>query len=1020
MTKLYLYVCRYLTVLLLCGATTAFAQSTVSGKVTSSDDGSALPGVNILEKGTSNGTVSDSDGNFTISVGANATLILSFVGFTSQEVAVGSQTSLDVKLISDVKALSEVVVVGYGSQDKKEITGAVVSLDTKDFNKGLVNDPTQLLQGKVAGLSIYNKGGDPNSSPVIRLRGISTIGSNGAPLVVVDGVLGATLDNIDPNDIATINVLKDGSAAAIYGSRGSSGVILVTTKRGAKKGGIGVTYNSSVSAQSIFRSVPVMSPDQYVAAGGNDLGSKTNWQDLVTQTGVSSVNNLAISGGNENTTFRMSTNLRNANGILKNSGFDQTNSRANLTHTALEGRLKADLNMSFTTRNSDFSFNEALRYAALYNPTAPVYFKNPDGSNSSNYYQAVLFDNYNPVAILNQNSSTGVRKNLNYGIKLDYQLIKGLTVTLNYGKQYTDVNNYAYFASNSLWRGYNSHGLAKRFVSDQYFTLLEGYATYVKNFNKLDLSVTGGYSYQEDQYKDMNVNVGNFPNDLLGANALQNSGNLVTGVTGAGGNNSAVNSSATPVNKIIAFFGRVNLQYDKGIYLNASVRKEGSTKLGVNDKWGVFPAVGAGVDLNQYLQLPKVSQLKLRVGYGVTGSLPGGSGYSQNNFVYTSNGGGAINQNPGSGAYSPNPDLKWETKTEINGGVDFGVFGGKLTGSLDVYSRTIKDFVLLSPVSTTISPSGLQYKNLGSVNTPGVELTLNYNQIEFGDLKWTPGIVLRHYSTTLKSYNLTGDPNIDNKAAMRTTFDFGAPGQNGTYTNRIKTGEKIGQIWGPVFDHVSMGSGAADGGQSKGQPVFKDLDGDGVADFDPSHALTSPDFKQLGNGIPQVELGFSNRLTYKNWDFNIFFRGAFGHSLVNQFRAFYEPIDPGAINSYNRVITKLAPKAADGTPLTGAKYSSLYVEKADYLKLDNMTIGYNFKFGSSSSFKSLRMFVSGQNLFIITNYRGIDPDPVLVDYGSTDNGGFQSTTGDALAPGVDRRNNYFNSRTYTFGVSFGF
>jgi len=353
MTKLYLYVCRYLTVLLLCGATTAFAQSTVSGKVTSSDDGSALPGVNILEKGTSNGTVSDSDGNFTISVGANATLILSFVGFTSQEVAVVSQTSLDVKLISDVKALSEVVVVGYGSQDKKEITGAVVSLDTKDFNKGLVNDPTQLLQGKVAGLSIYNKGGDPNSSPVIRLRGISTIGSNGAPLVVVDGVLGATLDNIDPNDIATINVLKDGSAAAIYGSRGSSGVILVTTKRGAKKGGIGVTYNSSVSAQSIFRSVPVMSPDQYVAAGGNDLGSKTNWQDLVTQTGVSTVNNLAISGGNENTTFRMSTNLRNVNGILKNSGFDQTNSRANLTHTALEGRLKADLNMSFTTRNSE-------------------------------------------------------------------------------------------------------------------------------------------------------------------------------------------------------------------------------------------------------------------------------------------------------------------------------------------------------------------------------------------------------------------------------------------------------------------------------------------------------------------------------------------------------------------------------------------------------------------------------------------------------------------------------------------
>jgi iron complex outermembrane receptor protein len=990
------------------------AQQTVKGKVTSSDDGSAIPGVNVLEKGTANGTVTDGDGNFTITVGANATLTFSFVGFKAQEVLVGTQTTVNATLASDVTALSEVVVVGYGSQEKKEITGSVVSLDTKDFNKGMVNDPTMLMQGKVAGLSIYNKGGDPNGSPVIRLRGISTLGSNNSPLIVVDGVLGATLENIDPNDIATVNVLKDGSAAAIYGSRGSAGVILITTKRGSKKGGLGVTYNSSVSAQSIYRTIPVMSPDQYVAAGGNDLGSRTNWQDLVTQTGVSTVQNLAISGGNENTTFRMSTNLRNVSGILKNSGFDRTNTRANLTHTALDGRLKADMNMSFTTQNSDLSFSEALRYAALYNPTAPVYF--PNGS----YYQAVLFDNYNPVAIINQNTATRVKKNLNYGIKLDYQLIKGLTLTLNYGQQYTDQNDYSYFSINSLWRGYNSHGLAKRFVSDQYFTLLEGYANYTKNFNKLDLSVTGGYSYQEDQYKDLTVNLGNFPNDQLGANALQNSGNLVTGVTGAGGNNSGIYSSATPKNKIIAFFGRVNLQYDKGIYLNASVRREGSTKLGANDKWGLFPSVGAGVDLNQYLQLPKVSQLKFRLGFGVTGSLPGAAGYSQSNFVYSSNGGGAIGQLPGTGAYSPNPDLKWETKTELNGGIDFGLFDGKLTGSLDVYNRTIKDFVLPVTVSPTQFPGGLQYRNLGSINTPGIELALNYNDIQIGELRWTPGIVVSHYATTLKSYNLTGDPSLDSQAHMRTTYDFGSPGQNGTYTNRIKVGEKIGQIWGPVFDHVSMGSGAGDGNQAKGQPVFKDLNGDGVVDFDPSHALTSPDFKQLGNGIPSLELGWSNRLTYRNWDFNVFFRGAFGHSLVNQFRAFYEPIDPGAINSYNRVITKLAPTASDGTPLTGAKYSSLYVEKADFLKLDNMTIGYNFKFSSNGSFKSLRMFVSGQNLFVITKYKGIDPEPVLLDYGSTDNGAFQATTPDPLAPGVDRRNNYFSSRTYTFGVSFGF
>jgi len=1002
MTKLYLYVCRYLTVLLLCGATTAFAQSTVTGKVTSSEDGAALPGVNILEKGTSNGTVTDTDGNFTISVGANATLILSFVGFTSQEVAVGSQTSLDIKMASDVKALSEVIVTGYGSQEKKEITGAVVSLDNKDFNKGNINDPTQLMQGKVAGLSIYNKGGDPNGSPVIRLRGLSTVGSNSAPLIVVDGVLGATLDNIDPQDIATVNVLKDGSAAAIYGSRGSSGVILITTKRGSKRGGgIGVSYNSYVSAASVFRKIPIMSPEQYVAAGGNDLGSKTNWQDLVTQTGVSTVQNLAVSGGNENTTFRLSTNIRNVNGVLKKSGFDQINTRANLTHSAIEGKLKIDLNMAFTVRNIDYSFNEALRYATLYNPTAPVYFP---GTN--NYYQAVLFDNFNPVAILNQNTSTGVSKNLNYGGKIDYQIVKGLTLTFNYGQQFTDLSKTAYYAINSLFRGYNRHGLADRYESQYNFTLAEGYANYTKNINKLDLSVTGGYSYQQDQFKDLSVDLGNFPSDQLGANALAQSANLLTGVVAAGGN---VTSSLSPVNKIIAFFGRLNLQFDKGIYFNASVRREGSTKLGSANRWGTFPAFGAGVDLNQYLQLPKVSQLKLRVGYGVTGSLPSTSGLSQNNYGYSFSNGGAITINT-----NGNPNLKWETKTEINAGLDFGLLGGKLMGSLDVYNRTINDFVLLRNVPTTQYASGQQYQNAGSLNTPGIELALNYNEIQFGEFRWTPGIVLSHYATTLKSFVVPG-------ASMRTLWDFGAPGQNGTYTNRVVVGEKIGQIWGPVFDHVSMGSGAPDHNVAKGAPVFKDLNGDGVIDANPSDALLPKgDFKGLGNGIPTAELGWTNRMSYKNWDMNMFFRAAFGHSLVNQYRAFYEPIDPGAINSYNRVITSLAPKAADGSPLTQAQYSSLYVEKADFFKLDNLTIGYNFKFPTSSAFKSLRLYATGQNLFVITKYKGIDPEPVLVDYGSTDNGAVQGTTPDPLAPGVDRRNNYFTSKTFTFGVTFGF
>ncbi len=972
MIRLYLSIRRFTFLLLLFATTMAMAQErAVSGKITSSDDGSAIPGVNIQIKGTSNGTVSDADGNFKINASSSSTLVFSFVGYTTQEVEVGAQSVVNVTLQSDITALSEVVVVGYGSQDKKEITGSVVSVDTKSFNKGTISDPALLLQGKVAGLSIYNKGGDPNSSPTIRLRGLSTVGANVQPLVVVDGVLGASLDNIDPNDIETINVLKDGSAAAIYGSRGSSGVILITTKRGSKSGGLSVTYNGSVAASTIYKKVPVMSPDDYVAAGGNDLGSRTDWQKEITQTGISNVHNIAVSGGNQTTSFRMSTNIRDVNGIQKTSGWNQINTRANLMHSALDGKLKIDLNMAFTNRNSDLAFPEAFRYAALYNPTAPVRFPSGD------YYQAILFDNYNPVAIIEQNKHTGNRKNLNYSAKLDYNVTKDLTWTVNYGQQFDDTSEDTYYSSKSLWTGYGRNGLARKQSSNKSFTLFETYGTYAKNFNNIDASVSAGYSYQQDQYQSLFVELGNFPSDLLGTNALQLAGDRISGIA----NNVNISSSKTPVNKIIAGFARVNLTFDKGIFFNASVRREGSTKLGPDHQWGTFPSVGAGVDLNKYLQMPKVSTLKLRAGYGVTGSLPGPSGLSQDQYNYSLNGGGNVTL-----AVNGNPDLKWEQKAETNVGVEFGF--GKLSGTLDAYTRTIKDFILLRNVPVTQYPSGQRYENAGSLKTPGIELSLNYSDIQFGEFRWTPGLVVSHYKTTLTNFI------IDRQVIA----DFGAPGQNGTYPLLVAVGQPIGQIWGPVFAGV----------EGNGSPKFADLNGDGKVISNPSDALDpAADMKKLGNGIPTIETGWSNRISYKKWDLNVFFRAALGHSLVNQFRAFYEPLDPGAINSYNRIKTS---NAVAG--LTAAQYSSLYVEKADFIKLDNMTIGYTFN-TSSSKLKSCRLYLSGQNLLQITKYTGIDPEPALTDTEATG-------ANAVLAPGIDRRNNYYTARTFTFGINVGF
>lgn len=981
MTKFYLYLRRYLLAVLLLLSSIAWAQNrTITGKVTSSDDGSGIPGANVIVKGTNIGAITDADGNFSVSASDNSVLVFSFVGYQSQEVAVGTQTTVNISLVVDVTALSEVVVVGYGSQDKKEITSSVATLGTKDFNVGNINDPLQLLQGKVAGLSIYNRGGNPNSNSVIRLRGISTVGANVQPLIVIDGIIGASLDNVDPNDIESVNVLKDGSAAAIYGSRGSSGVILVTTKKGSSKGGgVSLSYNGYVSAATVYQNQPNMTADEYVAAGGNDLGSETDWQDEVTQTGISNVHNIAIGGGNETTTFRMSTNFRDVNGILRESGFDQVNLRSNINHKALDNKLNINIDMSFTNRKSNYSFNEALRYAVLFNPTAPIKFAN------GNYYQAILFDNFNPVAIIEQNVNEGKTRNQNYSAKLDYQLLDGLTVSASFGQQFTSVLNGEYYSRNSLFRGLNNGGLARRYTSDRSFTLFETFGTYSKSFDKLDMDVTVGYSFQEDEFQDYFIEMGNFPSDELGYNALENSGDRLSGLA----SDVNINSNHSPENRIIAFFGRVNLTFDKAIFLNASLRREGSTKLGADNQWGLFPAVGAGVDLNKYLSIGSVDVLKFRVGYGVTGALPNDSGLAQDLYTYSLQSGGGVSK-----TRDANLDLKWEEKAEINVGLDFGLLGGKLNGSVDYYTRTISDFILERGVDVTIYPSGRRTENAGELKTNGIELNLSYNA-NFGALQWTPGIVLSSYQTKLEEFVINEE--------MRA--NLGSPGQNGTNMIRVKVGENIGQIWGPVFEGVA----------SNGAPVFKDLNGDGSVVSAPASALaTNADFQELGNGIPKLEFGWTNQLSFKNWDMNVFFRGAFGHSLVNNFRAFYEPIDPGAINSYNRISTD---KAVAG--LKSAQYSSLYVEKAGFFKLDNVTLGYKFKNASSAFLRNLRVYGTVQNLFMITDYSGIDPEPALVDYGSVDNGNFLGTTPDVLSPGIDRRDNYFTSRTFTFGVTLG-
>jgi TonB-dependent starch-binding outer membrane protein SusC len=979
MTRLYLFVRRYLTVLLLFGAMVGFAQGrTVTGKVTSSDDGSGIPGVNILEKGTSNGTVSDVDGNFSISVGTDATLVFSFVGYVTQEVAVGSQSAVNVSMVSDVTALSEVVVVGYGSQDKKEITSSVVSVRPEDFNRGNVNDATQLLAGKVPGLSISKPNSDPNGSPQIRLRGVSTIGANTEPLVVIDGVIGASLGNVDPNDIASIDILKDGSAAAIYGSRGSSGVILITTKKGSK-GKLSAEYNGYISSESVAKFVPVLGREEFLALGGNDLGGNTDWADEVTRNGFSNVHNISIGGGSAGNSYRFALNLRDIQGPLDKSGFDQINARINLSQRALKDKLNFSFDLAATDRKSDFSFSEAMRYAVLFNPTAPIF--NSDGT----FAQYILFDNFNPASIIRQNTNEGKAKRINLSGKVDYEITSGLTATASYALQREETSNGQYYPTNSLFRGFNRNGLAVRSFDSRSFDLFETYLSYTKNLGEINATFNGGYSFQENLDNNTFISTGDFPTDDFKYNRLDLSKDIPRGLA-------TITSTSTPESKIIAFFGRVNLNYKEKLFFNASLRREGSTKLGEGNKWGLFPAVGAGVDITKFAQIPSFNLLKVRVGYGVTGSLPIENGLSQPLFGASfANINGEI-VNSFSLQRAANPDLKWETKAETNIGIDMAFLGNRLTASLDVYQRDIQDFILNRTVDASVFGVGNRFENAGKIQTKGIELALGFKAIEKVDFSWSTNLVLSHYKSVLKEY----------VSQFEYQATLGAPGQNDTQLIRVEVGKEIGQIWGYQFSGQTESGEplmvAADGTLKKSSELNRNVDG-----------------RVLGQGLPDLEIGWTNQIAYKKWDFNLFFRSALGHSLVNTYRAFYEPIIPGQINSYNRIDTKFS-----RTDITDAKFSSYYVEKGDFVKLDNITIGYNFSLPTGSSVTRLRAYFTAQNPFVVTSYTGVDPEVRLADFGDPDNGNFQGTVPNVLAPGLDRRNNYFRSRTLTLGVTIGF
>lgn len=977
-------------------ASVVFGQGkTITGVVSSQDEG-PLPGVNIVIQGTQQGTMTGVDGSYSIAVpGPDAVLVFSFISYATQSVTVGDRTTINVTLLPELSSLDEVVVVGYGTQQRREVTSSIATVQSEQFNRGSVNNPVQLIQGKISGLAISRPGGDPNGEFNIRLRGLSTIGANLGPLVVIDGIIGGDLNNVDPNDIESINVLKDGSAAAIYGTRGSSGVILVTTKKG-KSGQTVIDYNVYGTMESVAKNTDVMDASQWRALNtelgnlGTDFGASTDWFDEIQQTGYSQVHNLSMSGGGEKTNYRASINYRDAQGIMITTGFDQINGRINLNQKALNDKFTLDLNLGATERKASLGYNEAFRYATIFNPTAPVRSDHADYEIYDGYFQQVLFDYYNPVSILELNNNERRNRIFNVSLKGTYEILEGLSVDAFYAIQGTAALSGNYRDKNDYWGGLNRNGLASRDQDNSTNNLFETTVRYLGDVTPaLSLNVLGGYSYQDFMFEGFFAEGGDFLTDQFTFNNLEAAQDFDNGL---GSITSYRNS-----NKLIAFFGRVNLNINSTFFIMASARYEGSSRFGVDNKWGLFPAFGLGADVAQFINADFLDNLKLRINWGRTGNQPTQNylsllrfrpqGYFLNNGEYLPSYDIASN---------PNTDLGWERKDEFDAGFDFSILSSKFSGSIDFYTRTTTDLLFEYAVPVPPNLYNRAWMNLGELKATGLELTLNWNVLNKGDLAYTMNFTPA-WNISNDLVSLSGSFNgAELNYGIQDIDDMGSPGQNQVPLIRVEEGQPVGQLLAHTFKEVD----------ASGNLIMVDTNEDGT--------VNAADRTVVGNGLPKFLVGWGHNLAYKNWDLNIFFRGVFGHDLINSFRGFYEV--PRLITSYNLPTTATDMRNTNGTLMNNTSniLSDYHVEDADFVSLDNLALGYNFNFTPGSAFTRVRLYLAGNNLLYITGYSGVDPNPRYVDNAE---GGFENNP---LTPGIDRRNTWFRTRSFTLGANFIF
>lgn len=985
---------------LLCSAG---VQAQISGTVLEASTGYPIIGASVLEVGTTNGTITDFDGNFTINVAAGTELQISYMGFQSQTAPAAA--GMTIRLTEDSYALQEVVAIGYGSQKKKEVTGSVASVKAEDFNAGVKSSPVGLLQGKVAGLNISRQGSDPTSTGYnIQIRGFSTLGkgTGSSPLYVVDGIPTDNIDNIAPEEIASMDVLKDGSAAAIYGTRGTNGVILITTKRASQDASadgakLHVEYNGYVAVAAPYTNTGFATPEEYrnlstISDGkvkpniyqetGSTNEYNTDWLAAAMKpAAVTTSHTVALSGAAKNFSYRGSVNYKYAEGLALNTDRNEIIAKFSADQQALKGWLKLQYDFSYMHYRNNYDCGD-FKQAATLNPTYPIYDANnttsgyfiPDGSGQSN-----------PIAATNQKESYQEGNFFRGSVKatVDIKAVPGLKINGFAAIEEGDNNNYSY-TSQKFDTDKSGAGTASRSGSRNLNQLYEATIDYAGSWAGHTLTTVAGFSYQHFLYDGENMSNQGFPTDYYKYYSM--------GDGQADKQNINIGSYRNS-NTLAAGFLRVNYNYNEKYLLSASIRAEGSSRFGENNKWGWFPAVSAGwrISGEDWMRDQEwCDDLKLRAGFGVTGNnlgsdLASKELLSSDNRKFYYNGqwisAYGVNQNA-------NPDLRWEKKYEYNIGIDFAFLSNRLSGNIDLYYRDTKDLLWDYDVPTPPYQYNKLLANAGEIISKGIEIALTGVPVKTKNWVWESTFTIAFNDNKIATLS---DPELGFNYSEMLTGSFAENGLFNINTQKIVEGQSVGTFYGYKVDKIS----------DKGVPTYEKWT---QADVDAGLCDASDKGKDklqvIGHAQPIFTYGWNNTIRWKDLDITLFFRGNVGNDVLNVKRWAYGPTQTTLAGN---VFMKDVEALANGTGIyRQGKFSDYYLEDGSFLKLDNITVGYTFRFKDNEYIQSLRLHATAENVFTITKYSGIDPDV---------------NTSDVWSPGIDGTGFYPSTCNVMVGIN---